>query len=60
MIQIEFFAEYALEKNGIRFPSKYSVTETYVFPNGRKFTRTVIDVTYEDYKFFTVETEVKY
>lgn len=57
---IKLVAEYALEKNGIRFPSKYSVTEAYVFPNGRKFNRTMVDVTYEDYKFFTVETEVKY
>ena len=57
---IKFVAEYGLEKKGIRFPSKYSVNEAYVFPNGRKFNRTMVDVTYDDYKFFTVETEIKY
>lgn len=57
---IKFFAEYTVEKNGIRFPSKYSVTEAYIFSKGRKFNRTMIDVTYDNYKFFTVETEVKY
>jgi len=57
---IKFYAEYAFEKNGIRFPSKYSVTETYIRRVGEKLTRSKTTVAYKDYKFFTVETKVKY
>ena len=57
---IRFYSEYVFEKNGIRFPSKYSVTETYVHQRGIRYTRSKVTVTYKDYKFFTVETEVKY
>lgn len=49
--------EYALEKNGIRFPRRYTVKETYV-RGGRRFQRSQIDVLYDRYKFFTVETQV--
>ncbi len=58
--EFEIYVEYAFEKNGIRFPNKYSVIETYY--QGRKlyFTRSRIHVTYKDYKFFTVESTVKY
>lgn len=50
-------SEYALEKNGIRFPRRYTVKETYV-RGGRRFQRSQIDVRYDRYKFFTVETLV--
>jgi hypothetical protein len=50
-------SEYALEKNGIRFPRRYTVKETYV-RGGRRFQRSQIDVLYDRYKFFTVETQV--
>lgn len=58
--EFEIYVEYAFDKNGIRFPSKYSVIETYY--QGRKiyFTRSRIQVTYKDYKFFIVESVVKY
>ena len=59
---ITFVSEYGYEKNGIRFPSKYSVAEEYIIAKGRrnriKCSMTV--VTYKNYKFFTVETQVKY
>jgi len=59
---ITFVSEYGYEKHGIRFPSKYSVVEEYIVARGRrnkmKCSQTV--VTYKNYKFFTVETQVKY
>lgn len=58
--QIKLFSEYAFEKNGIRFPSRYVITEGYNQKRGTRFTRSKTTVTYKDYKFFTVETEVKY
>ena len=59
---IKLTSEYAYEKNGIRFPSKYSINEAYVNVSLRRkrITKSKKTVIYEDYKFFTVETEVKY
>jgi len=57
---ITLVSEYAFEKKGIRFPSKYSIQEVYIIRRGRRFLRSEKTVTYEDYKFFTVETEVIY
>jgi len=62
--EIKFYAEYTFEKNGIRFPSKYYITEdfnfekTYRFRRRKKYARSSTTVVYKDYKFFTVETEV--
>jgi hypothetical protein len=54
-------SEYAFEKNGIRFPSRYTVKEIYRRgESGRRFQRSVTEVVYDQYKFFTVETEVKF
>lgn len=52
--------EYTLEKNGIRFPSKDTTEEAYLLKNGKKFIRSLTTILYRDYKFFTVELEVKY
>ena len=57
---ITFISEYTFEKNGIRFPSKYFVKEEYSRPYRRKFKRSETTVTYRDYKYFTVETDVLY
>jgi hypothetical protein len=54
---ITFVSEYAYEKNGIRFPSKYFVKEEYVKRGRYKISQTT--TVYKDYKFFIVETEVK-
>jgi len=58
--EITLIAEYAFEKSGIRFPSKYQIIEAYRDSRQRKvmFSRTTVE--YEDYQFFTVETEIKY
>jgi hypothetical protein len=53
-------SEYGLEKNGIRFPSRDFTEEAYIMRNGKKFVRSTTTILYKDYKFFTVETEVKY
>lgn len=50
-------SEYAFEKNGVRFPSRYTVKENYI-RGGRHFQRSQTDVLYDRYKFFTVETQV--
>lgn len=57
---ITLVSEYAFEKKGIRFPSRYSIKEVYIVRGRRRFLRSEKTVTYEDYKFFTVETEVIY
>jgi len=53
-------SEYGFEKKGIRFPSRYNVRESYVDRRGMPFLRSETTVIYKDYKFFTVETNVKY
>jgi hypothetical protein len=51
--------EYGILKRGLRFPSRTIFSEKYSGPGGQyMWSRTVI--TYENYRFFTVETTVKY
>jgi hypothetical protein len=52
-------SEFSVEKNGIRFPSKLSIEEAYLNERGRAFVRSETTVIYKDFKFFTVEVEVK-
>jgi hypothetical protein len=52
-------SEYGFEKNGLRFPSRYEVKENYI-GRGRRFERSGTVVRYDQYKFFTVETHVRY
>jgi len=50
---------YGVEKNGIRFPDRMTIREEYWSTRGyHRVSET--SVRYEDYKFFIVETEVKY
>jgi len=51
-------SEFSAEKNGIRFPSHMVIEEAYVGKSGRGFIRSRTDVTYKDFRFFTVEVEV--
>ena len=58
---IQLVSEYTFEKNGIRFPSTHIVKENYIRKRtGRRYRNAEIKVVYKDYKFFVVETEVKY
>jgi hypothetical protein len=58
--QMTLVSEYKVEKNGIRFPSRYFIEEAYIGKKGKKFIRSEATVIYRDYEFFTVETEIKY
>jgi hypothetical protein len=50
-------SDFQVEKNGIRFPSKLHIEEAYVSEGGLVFVRSETNVTYKDFKFFTVATE---
>lgn len=52
-------SDFSAEKNGIRFPSRLTVEEAYLKPSGKAFVRSRTDVVYKDFKFFTVEVEVR-
>ena len=57
--RITFFSDFGIEKNGLRLLSSHGVTEAYFIHQERRlYTRSKLDVSYKDYKFFTVETEV--
>ncbi len=58
--RITFTSEYAVEKNGLRFPSSYEVVEAYR-TSSRTVTASKTSVAYKDYKFFEVKvrTEVR-
>ena len=65
---LAFRSEYGFEKNGLRFPSRYSIslerreptTQKHLHsPEEKKKTATQVEVVYSEYKFFTVEMEVK-
>lgn len=53
-------SEYTFSKNGIRFPSRYELLEEYSYWGNRKQLASKKIVTYDNYKFFTVETKVEY
>jgi hypothetical protein len=52
-------ALYGVEKNGIRFPSRQYIEETFISLSGKEYTKYTVDIIYDSYKFFTVETDVK-
>lgn len=56
--RIALTSEFATEKNGIRFPSRFAIEEAYILKNGKKFVRSVTTVAYSQFKFFTVEVSV--
>ena len=57
---ITLISEYGFQRSGLRFPSRYELKEEYSQRGNRKFTASKKIVTYDKYKFFTVETDVKY
>ncbi len=56
--RLSFVSEYDFEKNGIRFPSRYEIEEAYSSKVRTPLVRSKTEVTYDAYKFFTVETGV--
>jgi hypothetical protein len=59
--QTILISEYGYEHNGIQFPSKYTIKEIYESKTWKKRRNKKSEtiVTYKDYKFFTVEVEIK-
>lgn len=57
--QLTSVTEYGREKNGLRFPSKDTTEEAYL-KKGKKHVLSRSTILYKDYKFFTVETEVRF
>ena len=58
--QFELTSEFGVEKNGIRFPSRLVFQEVKVDRSGTKDVRSWAEITYRDYKFFTVTVDVDY
>jgi hypothetical protein len=56
--KLSFASDYGFEKNDVRFPSRYTVEEAYVHSSWRPLVRSRTVVSYDAYKFFTVETGV--
>jgi hypothetical protein len=52
-------SEFRAEKNGIRFPSRLYIEEAYLNARGKAAIRSKTEVVYKDFKFFTVEVEVR-
>lgn len=58
-LRLTLRTEFHTEKSGIRFPSKLWIEEAYINDRGRAFVRSETNVTYMDFKFFTVEWDVR-
>jgi hypothetical protein len=60
---LKFSSEFQFEKNGIRFPSRFTMNEdyreAYVGRGTTNYYKSEINVSFRDYKFFTVEVEAK-
>ena len=56
---VKWGAIYGIEKNGIRFPSRQYIEEVLLSPSGKKHTKYEVDILYDNYKFFIVETQVR-
>jgi hypothetical protein len=52
-------SELKIEKNGMRFPNALSIEEAYVDKKDRAFVRSKVEVVYKNFKFFTVEVDIK-
>jgi hypothetical protein len=52
-------SDFSAEKNGIRFPSRLNVEEAYLKESGKAFVRSTTEVVYTDFKFFTVDYDVR-
>lgn len=56
--KVSWTVSYDVVKNGIRFPSAQSIKEVYITKQEREHIKYEAEYKYENYKFFTVETEV--
>jgi len=51
---------YGVEEKGVRFPSKQVIQEVFINEKNEKKIQEEITFLYTDYKFFTVDTDVKF
>jgi outer membrane lipoprotein-sorting protein len=57
---ITIINEYDIVKNGIHFPSRVYFEEAYKDEKGKYIIQSQVNVTFSDYRFYTVETKVTY
>lgn len=58
--KVSWIVSYDVVKNGIRFPGAQTIKETFITKQGKEHIKYEAQYKYENYKFFTVETEVKF
>jgi len=62
--KVTWSVDYEIAKNGVRFPSRQRIIETYIYTNSRgneyKAVKREIRFDFKNYQFFTVETDIKY
>ncbi len=58
--EITWSVTYGIEKNGIRFPSFQKLEEVLINHTGNRSIKYQVDILYDQYQFFIVETEIKY
>ncbi|MBM3297730.1 MAG: hypothetical protein FJY83_09045 [Candidatus Aminicenantes bacterium] len=56
--ELTMVSDFTVEKNGIRFPSRFRIEEAYIDPGGKRFVRSETTVVYDDFSFFVVEVDV--
>jgi hypothetical protein len=56
---LSWTVDYGIEKKGVRFPSRQIIREYYKSDTGFKITKRETSYEYTDYKYFTVEVEIK-
>ena len=52
--------DYGVEKNGVRFPSRQTISENLVSSTGFKITKREVLFEFTNYRFFTVDVEHKF
>ncbi len=57
--RITVVSEFQAEKNGLRFPTQLYIEEAYLDKYGYPFIRSKTTVKYKDFRFFTVEVEIR-
>jgi TonB family protein len=50
---------YETEKNGLMFPSRTVFREAYMTPSGRRVQKSKTEITFSNYRFFTVSVETE-
>ncbi len=58
--ELMFNVTYGFEKNGVRFPNRQLIQEFLVSESGERYLRNEIITNFTNYKFFIVETDIKY